>query len=124
MFATMNKVEFGIWVRQEREKRDWSQADLARESGLYRSIINNIENGVSQPKPETLSSLATALNYPPELLFEFMNILPVRSELSAIKRKLAHLAQDLPDSDIEMAIALLEQRTEYYKKHPAAKPAK
>lgn len=61
---------------------------------------------------------------PPDLLFEFVNILPAKSELSIIKRKLAHLAQDLPDTDIEMAIALLEQRTEYYKKHPSAKPAK
>ena len=62
----MNKVEFGIWVRSKREDKGWSQADLARESGLYRSIINNIENGVSNSSPTTLNALAKALGQPPE----------------------------------------------------------
>lgn len=124
MFPTMNKVEFGIFIRQEREKKNWSQADLARESGLYRSLINNIENGVSNPSPATLRSLANALNYPARLFFEFMNLLPVESELSPIKRALLHAADGLPESDVKLALSLLEQRQEYYKKNPGAKPAK
>jgi len=124
MFFTMNKIEFGIWVRQEREKKNWSQADLARESGLYRSLINNIENGVSESSPKTLKALAHAFDYPLDLLYEFVNLLPKKKELSAIKRKLAQVAEDVPDSDVEIAIALLEQRKEFYKKHPSIKPAK
>lgn len=120
----MNKVEFGIWVRQEREKKGWLQADLARESGLYRSIINNIETGKSRSSSDTLKALANALGYPPNLLFEFVDLLPRQSDLSAIKRKLLSIAEGLPDSDVEIAITLLEQRQEYYKKHPQAKPAK
>lgn len=124
MSFTMNKVEFGIWVRQEREKKGWLQADLARESGLYRSIINNIETGKSRSSSDTLKALANALGYPPNLLFEFVDLLPRQSDLSAIKRKLLSIAEGLPDSDVEIAITLLEQRQEYYKKHPQAKPAK
>lgn len=124
MSNTMNKVEFGIWVRQEREKLGWSQADLAKASGLYRSLINNIESGKSRSTPETLTALANALNYPPSLLFELADYLPRQLDLSIIKRKLVHLAEELPDSDIESVIALLEQRQEYYKKNPQAKPSK
>lgn len=124
MFSTMNKIEFGQWVREERNKHEWSQADLARESGLYRSLINNIENGVSESAPKTLTALGHAFGYSVEYMFEMVGLLPPKPELSPIKRKLSHLAEGLPDSDVEIAIALLEQRSEYYKKHPNIKPAK
>ena len=121
----MNKVEFGIWIRSKREDKGWSQADLARESGLYRSIINNIENGVSNSSPATLNALAKALGQPPEMLFEMLNLLPAKNNLSEIKRRLIHVAEseELLDSDIELVITLLEQRIDLYKKHPKAKPA-
>jgi transcriptional regulator with XRE-family HTH domain len=119
----MNKIEFGEWIRQQRTTRSWSQSDLARESGLYRSLINNIENGVSEPTPKTLTALAKALKVEAQYLFELMELLPQKAELSPIKRKLVHVAEELPDSDVETAIALLEQRLDYYKKHPKARPA-
>ena len=120
----MNKIEFGQWVRSEREKRKWSQADLARESGLYRSLINNIEGGVSESAPKTLKALGNAFNYDADYMFELVGLLPSKTELSPIKRMLLKLAKELPDSDIEMVISLLEQRTAYYKKNPRAKPSK
>lgn len=120
----MNKVEFGQWVRKEREDREWSQSDLARESGLYRSLINNIENGVSESSPKTLTALGHAFGYPIEFMFEIVGLLPPKPELSPIKRALIHIAEDLPDSDVRLALSLLEQRQEYYKKNPGAKPAK
>ena len=126
MSFAMNKVEFGEWVRQQRTARNWSQAELARESGLYRSLINNIENGVSEPAPKTLTALAKAFKYEAQYLFELIELLPQKSKLSPTKRKLLHVAEaeELVDRDIELAIALLEQRIEQYKKKPQARPAK
>ena len=124
MFSTMNKVEFGEWVRQQRSHRKWTQADLARESGLYRSLINNIENGVSESAPKTLSALAKAFGYEAQYLFELTEILPAKTKLSPARQKLLNMSNDLPESDIELATSLLEQRQEYYKKNPGAKPAK
>lgn len=124
MFTTMNKIEFGTWVRQEREKKNWSQSDLARESGLYRSIINNIETGKSNSAPATLTALANAFGYPPKFLFELVDLLPVEAELSPLKQKLLKISESLPDSDIELALSLLEQRQAFYKKNPNAKPIK
>lgn len=123
MFITMNKVEFGEWVRKERNNRDWSQADLARASGLYRSLINNIENGVSESAPKTLSALARAFGYEPQYLFELADLLPPKTELSPIKQKILKLTEDLPESDVEFILTLLEQRRDFYKKRPKARPA-
>lgn len=76
MLLSMDKLNFGDWLRKERETRGWSQADLARISGLHRQIINKTENGVSTPAVETFISLAEALNLSPILLFRQAGLLP------------------------------------------------
>src|SRR5262245_56967697 len=58
----MDKLKFGDFLRKERENRGWSQADLARFSGLHRQIINKTENGVSEPVLKTYIALSNALN--------------------------------------------------------------
>jgi len=118
----MNK--FGSWLTEELKKRDMNQSDLARASNITTAQISRIISGTRGVGEQALTSIAHALRLPPDLVFEKAGILPPKTELSPIKRKLAHLAEDLPDSDVEMAIALLEQRDAYYKKHPEAKPAK
>lgn len=76
MLLQMDKTNFGEWLRKERESRNWSQADLARLSGLHRQIINKTENGVSTPAIETFIALASALKYSPILLFRKAGLLP------------------------------------------------
>ena len=43
MFMTSRK-NFSEWMQNERQERDWSQADLARYAGISRAIVNKIEN--------------------------------------------------------------------------------
>ena len=38
-------AEIGLEIRDARKKREWNQADLARDIGLTRSSIANIEAG-------------------------------------------------------------------------------
>lgn len=116
-------MKFNEWLLSQMADKDWSQADLARETNLTRATISNYVAGRT-PDKNALRKLARAFKLAPELIFEKAGLLPPKPELSIIKRKLAHIAESLPDSDVEMAIALLEQRTEYYRKNPNAKPAK
>ncbi|RJP53328.1 MAG: helix-turn-helix domain-containing protein [Anaerolineaceae bacterium] len=114
---------FNDWLLNQMQQKEWSQADLARHSGLTKGAISKYMMG-RIPDDEAIRKIAHALNLPADLIFEQANKLPHKPELSNIKRKLLHIAKDLPDSDVEIAITLLEQRQEYYKKHPQAKPAK
>lgn len=75
MFIAMDKVNFGEWLRKERESRDLSQSDLARLSGLHRQIINKTENGVSDPALKTYIALSNALN------ISLISILRIAGEL-------------------------------------------
>ncbi len=117
-------TDFPRWLQQERESRDWSQSDLARHANISRQAVSDYENRKRKYYDESvLTKIARAFKLPPDLVFEKAGLLPPKLELSPIKRKLAHLAEDLPDSDLELIITLLEQRHEYYKKHPKAKTA-
>lgn len=115
---------FGNWLLEQLKSKNMSQSELARIAGISKGTISNLINGTKGTGPDSLTAIARALKLPVDLVFEKAKMLPSKTELSPIKRKLAHLAEALPDSDIEMAIALLEQRDTYYKKHPEAKPAK
>lgn len=56
-------------VRQARERRGWSQGQLADRSGVDRSTLSRIENGVTpNPGKETLRKVADALGVPFESL--------------------------------------------------------
>jgi transcriptional regulator with XRE-family HTH domain len=114
---------FAAWLKRELENRNWKQADLVRATNLDSAVISYLINGKRNAGETTARAIARALKLPPELVFEKAGLLPPKPELSPTKRKLAHLAEDLPDSDIEMVITLLEQRQEYYKKNPKARPA-
>jgi transcriptional regulator with XRE-family HTH domain len=59
----------GAWIRQLREQRGLSQADVERVTGLLRGYISRVENGRTVPSLETLERLAAALDVPLYQLF-------------------------------------------------------
>ncbi len=56
---------FGKFIREVREEKDISQAELARRLGhASNSYVRDIERGVFTPQPENLGSLARVLGVP------------------------------------------------------------
>ena len=101
-----------------------SQQELAERAGLSPTTINTYLSGRRGASKETLAKIAQALKLPPAYVFEKAGILPPSPETSITKRKLAHVANQLPDSDVKIALYILEHRLEFYKKHPQARPEK
>ena len=58
----------GAWLRQLREQKGLSQADIEKATGLLRGYISRVENGRTVPSLETLERLAAALGMP---LYQF-----------------------------------------------------
>lgn len=57
---------FAAWVRTEREKKKWSQVELADKAGLSGQQISNIETGRTRnPQSKTREKIATALGTTP-----------------------------------------------------------
>ena len=53
-------------LTHERLRRGWSQAELARRSGMNATTISLIESGRFRPYPAQVGKLARALGLPPE----------------------------------------------------------
>jgi transcriptional regulator with XRE-family HTH domain len=53
--------ELGEQVRKQREKRGWSQQDLAAAAGMRQPQVARFEAGGTVPKVDTLQRLLTAL---------------------------------------------------------------
>ena len=56
------KTVFGLKLRQQRQKRNWSLQDLADKTKLSKSYLNERENGKKYPKHDKIIQLADVLN--------------------------------------------------------------
>lgn len=69
--------DFGTWLLEEIGKRDWSQSELARKSGLTRqSISDYVNRRRANPDPQALRKIAQALHLSPETVFAAAGLLP------------------------------------------------
>lgn len=68
--ATAVRKKLGTRVRALREKREWSQEELAHESGLARSFAGAIERGEKDLRLTTLVKLANTFRIPISQLFK------------------------------------------------------
>ncbi|EJL69082.1 helix-turn-helix domain-containing protein [Chryseobacterium populi] len=56
------KTIFGLKLKQQRQKKNWSLQDLAVKTGLSKSYLNEIENGKKYPKHDKIIQLSESLN--------------------------------------------------------------
>lgn len=64
------RAKLGQNVQRFRRLKDWSQEDLALESGLDRTYISGVERGVRNPTVLVVQRLADALGVRPAQLLK------------------------------------------------------
>jgi len=101
--------KFGLWLLEELDQRNMSQADLARACDITPSQISHIVSGERNAGKKSLTKFAQAFKLPLDYVFEKAGFLPSNSDLSRTQRTLINFAKGLPDSDLELAIVLLEK---------------
>jgi transcriptional regulator with XRE-family HTH domain len=102
MFPMVDKIDFVKWVEEELERRNMSQAELARQSGLTRSAINKlIRRQQISPGNDMCIGISNAFNLPPETVFRKAGLLPSKPKSNIFMEKLMHLASQLPQDEIE-----------------------
>lgn len=82
MYSLVNtETGFSEWLQQQMDERGWSQADLARNSGLTRAAISNYVNAVrAAPDADSCVALARAFKLPPEHVLRVAGYLPPAPE--------------------------------------------
>ena len=65
-------AELANRVREAREAKGWTQAQLAERIGVSRKTVNTVENGVFVPSTVVALKLAVALGTSVEALFSLI----------------------------------------------------
>lgn len=108
---------FAEWLVFEINKREWSQSDLARSSGLSRQAISDYVNRKrNNPDENALKAIAHAFKLPPETIFRAAGVLPPKLNLSITVEKANHLLSQLPEGEQEEILALIEFRYNRWEK--------
>jgi len=96
MSATMDTT-FGDWLMDKLNQKDWSQADLARRSGVSRTSISDIISGRRQVGKDLAVSVSEALALPLEEVFRAAGLLPSRPDSDEIVDRINYLYHSLRD---------------------------
>lgn len=96
----MNFVEL---VKQEMERRGWSESELAREAGLSRQAVNFLLSGrTKSPSIDTINNIARAFRLPVDEFARAAGLLPKVTYRESLIKRIEEKASQLTDpKDIE-----------------------
>jgi len=105
-------MDFADWLVEEMRRRDWSQANLAKKTGISRGGISNLINRVRQPSPKTCRAISHAFDMPVDLVLQKAGILPTgnNSDEDPLIRMITHLSSQLDPEDREEIIAFIQTK--------------
>lgn len=96
------------WVIEERQKKDWSQSDLARKADVTRQTINDYESRRrANPDEQILMRISTALGYPPVYLPRLAGLYPADIEIDEDTEKLVYEIAQLSKQDQEEILSFI-----------------
>lgn len=96
------------YLESNLRQRGWTQADLARKSGLDSSLVSNFFAGRRNVGAASAVSIARAFNVAPEIVFRKAGLLPNVPESTAEEEQLLYLFRQLSDYDREAVLNFVE----------------
>ena len=101
---------FGEWLKEEMEKKNLSQKELAEMSNITPAQISRIINGTRGAGEQAIVSIAHALKLPPETVFRAAGLLPPQAPEDELMNEIMHLAGDLPAQDKQDILEYVRMR--------------
>lgn len=101
-------MDFSESLRTLRNSRNWTQRDLAKESGFTQTAIANWEGGKSTPYPKNVAALAKALGCRPTELLDTPEVRALEAQLAkatSAPPPAIPLASELPEADAPRKIS-------------------
>jgi transcriptional regulator with XRE-family HTH domain len=109
------RVNFGVWLKQEREKQGLSQSALGARAELNRAIINKLENDPAiQPTAETLIAIARGLELPRSIVFAAIGWLE-ENDSSERLDEASYILSMLGENDLDEIIQIARLKLERQK---------
>lgn len=80
IYHYLMEKSFADWLRDKLNEMGWTQAELARRSGVSAPQITRLLSGERGIGEQSISSIARALRLPPETVFRAAGLLPPEPE--------------------------------------------
>lgn len=105
------------WMVAEREKKGWSQADLARESELTRTTISDYEQR-QRPNPDikALVKISTALGHSPLYLPRLARLIPAEESTDEETEDIIHAVKDFTPEEKQEILSYINYQRNQRKK--------
>ena len=110
-------VGFSGWLIAKMKEKDWSQSELARESGLTRQAISYyLSDKSKQPDEFALQKIAKAFDIPIEKVYREAGLLPPAIHIDEEMEQILHEIEKLPKADREEILAFIRMKNNLRKK--------
>ncbi len=108
---------FADWLFTQMQQRGWSQADLARESGLTRQAIGRyLAEKTKTPDERALIKIAHAFGFSPETVLRAAGTLPSKPDVDEELDQIMNEARKLQKDDRAELLAYIRMRNNLRKK--------
>jgi transcriptional regulator with XRE-family HTH domain len=94
----MNKT-FSQWLLEMLKDRAWSQAELARRSGLSRTAISDVISEKAKAGNAFCRSVASAFHVPVDDVYRAAGLLPTKPEHDEKVSEIDHIYHELDDDN-------------------------
>ncbi len=103
--------KFANWLTAQMQERNWSQADLARASGIHKqSIYYYLTQSAKPPHAHALAKIASALELPVEEVYRAAGYLPRPPDINETIAEVVYEMEDMPDEDQQEVLAFVRMR--------------
>ena len=108
---------FVNWLKDQLQKRNWSQADLARASGVHKQTIHYyLTKSSNAPHAHVLAKIAYALELPVEQVYRVAGFLPRPPQINETIEQILHELEDMPERDRQEVLAFIRMEKELHKR--------
>lgn len=115
-YCLMTIIDFGEWLQKTLIELDWSQSDLARQSGLSTGQISRLISGSRKPGRDTCIQIAKGLKLPPENIFRAAGLLPSQPPTDDIIEQILYELGGVPITDKEDILEYIRLRKQIAEK--------
>lgn len=108
-------TQVGKWVKTERERRGWSQTELAQRASIVQSYLSRLEGSDrTKPSPDVLQRLANAFGVTVNEMLQLEEISEKTNDLASVVGEITDILRDLTPNErfavLEHARALRDRR--------------
>ncbi len=104
-------TKFVSWLTAQLQEREWSQAELARRSGLHKQSVHYyLTQSAKPPHPHALAKIASALGLPVEEVYRVAGVLSSPPEINETIEETLYEMQEMSDEDQQEVLAFVRMK--------------